>query len=165
MQKAIVCSSKKENKTIFVHIFRYFTLEIKCPLFEITASHSDKIDIIDTWKAMEMLVTIGLARTIGVCNFNSKQLEYVLSKAWIPPVVNQVECSPRFRQPELLKFCNHRGVKVIAYEPLGRIDAPDFLKDPKIKEIAEKYFKTPAQVILRYMVGDTFDHLCILNLP
>lgn len=109
---------------------------------------------------MEALIPLGLTRMIGVSNFNFEQLKYLLSNCWIPPVVNQVECSPRFRQSGLIKYCQKRDVKILAYEPLGRVDTssktPSFLFDAKVMEIAKKHDKTPAQIILRYMVGQSF---------
>lgn len=54
-----------------------------------TAAYSD-VDYLDTWKAMEELQKKGLTRSVGVSNFNKKQLERLLSKCTIPPVTNQV---------------------------------------------------------------------------
>lgn len=50
----------------------------------------NETDLADTWKEMEKLVGLGLTKAIGISNFNSKQIDYILSKGTIPPAVNQV---------------------------------------------------------------------------
>lgn len=115
-------------------------------------------DYIETWKAMEKLVEIGLVKSIGVSNFNSEQLTRLLSIAKIKPVCNQVECNPNINQKKLIKFCKELNIVVVAYCPLRMPinDNPDLPKaamsDDNIKAIAEKYNKSTAQVILRYLV-------------
>lgn len=105
---------------------------------------------------MEKLVDLGLVKSIGVSNFNSEQVDRVLREGRIKPVANQVECSPRLNQQKLIRFCAEREIVVIAYSPLGQPNAasrtPEFLYSPKTLEIAQKYKKTPAQIVLRYLV-------------
>lgn len=116
------------------------------------------VDYLDTWKAMEQLVGKGLVKSIGVSNFNSEQVERVLNEGSIKPVTNQVECGPTLNQKELTKFCKDRGVTITAYTPLGRMQpiTPDgpkaAVQDDRVIAIAEKYGKTTAQVILRYLI-------------
>lgn len=118
------------------------------------------VDYLDTWKAMENLVDLGLVKSIGVSNFNSKQISRVLENCRIKPVTNQVECSPSINQKKLIEFCNARDITITAYSPLTRphryendhsLPRPALL-DPKVGEIGKRYNKTPAQVVLRYMV-------------
>lgn len=72
-----------------------------------------------TWKAMESLVEMGLVRAIGVSNFTVQQIKEILQFAKIVPAVNQVELHPFWRQDELVKFCQQRGIHVSAHTPLG----------------------------------------------
>ncbi|XP_043941850.1 aldo-keto reductase family 1 member A1 isoform X2 [Protopterus annectens] len=119
----------------------------------------DYIDYKETWKAMEKLVEKGLVKAIGVSNFNSRQIDDVISIATIKPAVLQVECHPYLAQKELLAHCKDRGIVLTAYSPLGspdrmwkHPDEPILLEEPGIKKLAEKYKKSPAQILLRWQV-------------
>lgn len=112
-----------------------------------------------TWKVMEECVQKGLTKAIGLSNFNSKQLEEVLSECTIKPVVNQVECHPYLNQAKLSQFCKERNIVITAYSPLGSPDRPwakpgdpQLLDDVNLKQLAEKYKKSVAQILLRYQI-------------
>ncbi|KAJ4733122.1 NAD(P)-linked oxidoreductase superfamily protein [Rhynchospora pubera] len=72
-----------------------------------------------TWFAMEELLGTGLVRAIGVSNFNVQQISELLQFAKVVPAVNQVELHPLWRQDELVKFCQDRGIHLSAHIPLG----------------------------------------------
>lgn len=122
-------------------------------------------DFRDTWRGMEECVRLGLTRSIGLSNFNSEQIDRVLSIAQIKPVMNQVECHPKLNQKKLRDFCASRDIAVTAYSPFGspsrpwaKPDDPKIVLDePEIVNIGAKYGKTPAQVILRYLVRRTIN--------
>lgn len=113
----------------------------------------------ETWLAMEKLVQKGLVKSIGVSNFNSKQIQDILEKGSIKPVTNQVECHPYLNQNRLFDFCKEHGITLTAYSPLGSPDRPwakpddvKLLEDPKLQTMAEKYKKSAAQIVLRWQV-------------
>uniref|UniRef100_A0A8C6PUD5 alcohol dehydrogenase (NADP(+)) n=1 Tax=Nothobranchius furzeri TaxID=105023 RepID=A0A8C6PUD5_NOTFU len=113
----------------------------------------------DTWTAMEKLVDKGLVKAIGLSNFNARQIDDIISTARHTPVVNQVECHPYLSQTDLLAHCRSKAICVTAYSPLGSrdrpwatADEPCLLQDPHLGDIAQKYQKSPAQVILRWNI-------------
>ncbi|KAJ8961888.1 hypothetical protein NQ318_021506 [Aromia moschata] len=134
-----------------------FALKEDGELFPVDAdgktSYSD-VDYLDTWKSMEELQRKGLAKSIGVSNFNKKQLEHLLENCQIPPVTNQIEVHPYLNQTKLIEFCKSKNIVPLGSpdRPWAKPDDPQLLEDPKIKAIAEKYQKTPAQVVLKYQV-------------
>jgi aldehyde reductase len=132
------------------------------PLFPTTAdgkvAFSD-VDYLDTWKAMEALVDAGLAKSIGISNFNAKQVDRVCAAARIQPATNQIECHPYLTQKRLAKHCADKKIVITAYSPLGSPDRPwaqagepNLMDDPKLKTIADKYKKTAAQILIRYQI-------------
>ncbi|CAD7084139.1 unnamed protein product [Hermetia illucens] len=114
------------------------------------------VDYLDTWKAMENLVSLGLVKSIGVSNFNEKQIDRLLSAAKIKPVCNQIEYHPGLQQTQLVQHCVNKGIAVTGYSPLGcpdpSRDVPNFITNANVKAIGAKYNKSSAQVILRYLV-------------
>jgi len=116
-------------------------------------------DYVDTWKAMEECVKLGLAKSIGVSNFNSEQLERVLKVATIQPATNQVEVHPYLNQTKLTEFCQKKGIAITGYSPLGSADRPwakpddpRLLDDEKLIALGKKYNKSAAQVVLRWLI-------------
>ena len=103
----------------------------------------------DTWQAMEEILASGRTRAIGVCNFLTHHLDELLSVARIPPAVNQFEHHPRLQQPELVSYCEARGIAVQAWAPVmrGRV-----LLVPELVQIAQAHGKSPAQVSIRWIL-------------
>jgi 2,5-diketo-D-gluconate reductase A len=111
------------------------------------------------YRAAERLLAEGRARAIGVSNFSEAHLERFLGQVDVVPAVNQVEIHPYYNQPALRAAHQRLGIVTQAWSPLGgvyiyRAAAPDAarnaLADPMVVQIAERYAKTAAQVILRW---------------
>ncbi|MBT8307393.1 MAG: aldo/keto reductase [Maribacter sp.] len=101
----------------------------------------------ETWRALEQLYREKKIRAIGVSNFLRHHLEDLLPTVEIVPMVNQMEFHPYLVQQDLLDYCNVHKIQYEAWSPLmqGRI-----FDLAAIKEIAEKYDKSVAQVVLRW---------------
>ncbi|OWF38269.1 aldose reductase-like [Mizuhopecten yessoensis] len=118
------------------------------------------IDFIETWTAMQTLVDQGMCRSIGVSNFNSKQIQRIIDIGFKHPLTcNQIEISPYYSNERLIQFCQSKGIVVVAYSPLGspqrpwaKPDDPKLLEEPEIVKTAAQYNKSPAQVVLRWGV-------------
>ncbi|MCL6632564.1 MAG: aldo/keto reductase [Alicyclobacillus herbarius] len=100
----------------------------------------------DTWKALERLYQDGVVRAIGVSNFQIHHLEDVMADSQVVPMVNQVEYHPLLTQKELHTFCKQHKIQLEAWSPLmqGHLD------QPLLADLAQKYGKTPAQIVLRW---------------
>ncbi|RXJ02765.1 aldo/keto reductase [Anaerobacillus alkaliphilus] len=102
---------------------------------------------LDTWRALEKLYKDGLVRAIGVSNFQIHHIEDVFSICEVKPMVNQVEYHPLLTQEPLLRYCKEQQIQLEAWSPLAR---GQILGNPTLVELAEKYQKSPAQIVLRW---------------
>lgn len=110
---------------------------------------------VETWQAMIRLREEGRVGAIGVCNFSIGQLQRLLRETGVKPLLNQVELHPHFQQKELREFHREQGIMTQSWSPLGLwpqkpYRRPSPLQAPQILELAERYGKTPAQIILRW---------------
>ncbi|MGG1679242.1 aldo/keto reductase [Neobacillus sp. NRS-1170] len=101
----------------------------------------------EAWRALEKLYKDGRVRAIGVSNFQVHHLEELMADAEIKPMVNQVEYHPRLTQKEVQAFCREHGIQLEAWSPLMQ---GGLLDNEILGEIAGKYGKSAAQVILRW---------------
>jgi len=149
------CSIKRADDTYVFNIYK--ASEPGSQLYSDDAS----VNLLNTWLEMEKLYKSGLAKAIGVSNFNEEQLSRILSKASVVPHVNQIEVHLHWPQKKLVDFCQSKGIAITAYGPLGcpgkkhavagwpeKVD----IDDPLVIELAEKYHKTPAQILLRQLI-------------
>jgi D-xylose reductase len=115
----------------------------------------------ETWRAMEGLVAKGLAKDIGVSNFQAQLIYDLLRYAKIPPATLQIEHHPYLVQENLVRLAQHEGITVTAYSSFGSASFDVFgmkqaegltplLENPTIVEIAKKHGKEPAQILLRW---------------
>jgi len=102
-----------------------------------------------TWQALERLKAEGLVKSLGVSNFDMVQLQYLATQANEMPVVNQIENHPHLSQVALRRFHNEQQIVTQAWAPLGR---GTVLAEPVITTLAERYHKSPAQIVLRWHV-------------
>jgi len=116
-------------------------------------------DYVDTWKAFIELQKEGLIKNIGISNFNEYQISRIIKETNVVPSVHQIEIHPYLINQSMVDFCQSNKIAVTAYSPLGSPDRPwaakdepVLLDDPKIKEIAARLGKSPAQVVLRYQI-------------
>jgi len=103
----------------------------------------------EAWLGLQDAVEKGLVKSIGVSNWAPKHIEELMAEegVYIHPVCNQIELHPWNQQRRLVSYCRDKGIVVVAYSPLtqGRR-----LNDKTIVALAEKYGKTPAQIVLRW---------------
>jgi diketogulonate reductase-like aldo/keto reductase len=116
---------------------------------------------IGAYNAIEEMLAAGRTRAIGVANFIEDHLEDLLSQVDVVPAVNQIEVHPYFSQPELRSLMAQHGIATQAWSPIGGVYAygprnTSVLEDPVVVELAAKYRKTPAQVVLRWHIENGF---------
>ena len=102
---------------------------------------------VETWRALIELREEGLARSIGVSNFQPAHLERLIEETGVVPAVNQVELHPRFQQAGLRRLHAELGIVTEAWSPLAQ---GEVLDDPTINEIASAHHRTPGQVVVRW---------------
>jgi len=105
---------------------------------------------VETWRALEKIAAEGNSRSIGVSNFTVEHLERLAAETGTVPAVNQIELHPRFPQDELRRYHADHGIATEAWSPIGQ--GGDLLQDPTLATLAERYGKSPAQVVLRWHV-------------
>jgi diketogulonate reductase-like aldo/keto reductase len=122
---------------------------------------SDFDATVSAYQAIETMLAAGRARAIGVSNFSERHLEDLMQRTEVVPAVNQVELHPFFTQEPLRAFHAQHGITTEAWSPLGGIHVYrpadpnavlNALEHRTITSIADKYEKTPAQVVLRWHV-------------
>ncbi|CAG4959191.1 unnamed protein product [Colias eurytheme] len=117
-------------------------------------------DYLDAWYGVEHVIRKGLARRGGVSNFNSAQVDRIVDKGKLKPVVNQVECHPYLTQQRLDDFCQTRDVKLNCYGVLGSKGTPieyksgltPVIDDPMVLVMAAGLNVTPAQLLISYQL-------------
>jgi diketogulonate reductase-like aldo/keto reductase len=105
---------------------------------------------VETWKALIKLNEDGVARSIGVSNFQPEHLERIIDETGVTPALNQIELHPYLTQPQLREYDTSHGIATEAWSPIAR--GGGLLKDPVITSLAEKYGKTPAQLVIRWHI-------------
>jgi diketogulonate reductase-like aldo/keto reductase len=107
------------------------------------------ISLRETLDAMALLHEQGKVRNIGVSNFDAYRLSAARHVSDVPIAVNQIECHPGFYRPDLVEYCRENDVVVEAAAPLARME---LFENEVVRDLADSYGKSPAQIILRWTV-------------
>ena len=129
------------------------SLVIHWPVKADDEGYPEEFIIEEVWPRLELLVASGLVKSIGVSNFNIIELQRLLNVAKIKPCCNQIEYNPFAFNLELKDFCTKQGIQIVAHSPFNfgwKNSDLGILIHPCITELATKYQKTPAQIVLAW---------------
>ncbi len=115
--------------------------------------HQPAGDYMAGYRLMEEAYKAGKVKAIGLSNFNQEQIQEILAVCEIKPAVLQTEVHPYFQEKALKQFLGDMGIVIQAWYPLGHGDKA-LLEEPLFTELANKYGKTNAQIILRWHIQD-----------
>ena len=122
--------------------------------------HQPVGDYMAGWRGLEAAVKAGKVRAIGLSNFdlNEKLFDDVIAKAEVKPAIVQIELHPYAQRKSFRKKCAENGIAIEGWYPLGGTHGGNsvLFADPVINEIAGRYGKTPAEIILRWHVQEGF---------
>lgn len=125
--------------------------KLKTNYIDLMLLHQPFADYYGAWRALEDLYAEGKLRAIGISNFYPDRMVDLCSFARIKPMVNQVETHPYNQQIDAQKWMEKYGVQIEAWAPFGE-GRGGLFTDKTIAEIAKKYNKSVAQVILRWEI-------------
>ena len=126
-------------------------LDFNQDYFDLVLIHWPMGNDLETYRALEDTYQEGKIRAIGLSNFNELQVQEIIDHSSIKPVVDQIETHILWQQQRMHDYLTANNIVHESYAPLGEGN-PGFLDIPILKEIGDKYQKTPAQVTLRYLI-------------
>ena len=121
--------------------------------------HQPMGDYVGGWKEMEMALSMGMVRAIGISNFdaNDSIFNEFIASAKVKPQIMQIECHPYAQRKHWQERCAAEGIQIECWFPLGGRDSKgEILRDPVINEIAQAHGKSAAQVIIRWHIQEGF---------
>ncbi|MGV9172181.1 MAG: aldo/keto reductase [Promethearchaeia archaeon] len=133
--------------------FELSTRKLKTDYLDLYLIHWPRKQRKATWKALQELYNEGKVKAIGVANFSIHHIEDLINDFSIIPAVNQFELSPFFYRKDLINFCRENKIAVEAYSPLTHGKKLDH---PLLEDIAKKYEKSSAQILIRWGVQHKF---------
>ncbi len=104
---------------------------------------------VEAWKILEELYNEGKIKSIGLSNFHKHHIDDIYEICTVKPMVNQIESNPYFANDELIAYCKSENIAVQVWSPLGG-NGTQILSDPVLNEIAKKYNKCVAQIIIKW---------------
>ena len=111
--------------------------------------HQPYGEYLEAWGVLEQAVAAGKVRSIGLSNFSQAKVQEVLDAGSIVPQALQIEVNPRWNQHAFTRWLAEKGIVVEGWYPLGHGDAA-LLATPVLTELAGRYGKSAAQVVLRW---------------
>lgn len=126
--------------------------KLKTDYLDLCLLHQPFSDVYGAYRALEDLMSEGRIRAIGISNFYADRMVDIANFARVKPAVNQIEIHPHHQQTEALEWHKKYGIQPEAWAPFGEGRGGMF-ELPELSAIAEKYGKTPAQVILRWHIS------------
>lgn len=108
-------------------------------------------NIIETYKALEELYKLKIAKSIGISNFNEELCEIILNNCKITPQVNQIETHIYFQEKKMNKYLNEKNICHQSWSTFGE-GLINIFEDETIKNIAKKYEKSPSQIMLKFFI-------------
>ncbi len=159
-EELFICSKiwpEKLSKEGFKESFEATLSDLKTDYLDMFLIHWPKLEkddekwldkVMEAWEEMERLYDEKTIRVIGVSNFLPHHLRPMLERARIKPMVDQLELHVGYMQEYTLSYLKETGILPQAWSPLGRAK---LLQDERITALAEKYGKSNAQVLLRFL--------------
>ena len=121
--------------------------------------HQPMGDFVGGWKEMEMALSMGIVRAIGISNFdaNDSIFNEFIASAKVKPQIMQIECHPYAQRKHWQERCAAEGIQIECWFPLGGRDSKgEILRNPVINKIAQAHGKSAAQVIIRWHIQEGF---------
>ena len=118
--------------------------------------------VLEAYDTILELQAKGRIRSVGISNFGVQHLEAIRRTGRPLPAVNQIELHPFTQQRAIVNYCRRHGIALMAYSPLARGAA---LHDPLVDQLARKYRRTPAQILLRWSLQNNFIPIPKTNQP
>lgn len=128
---------------------------LKTDYVDLLFIHQPAGNFVAGYKQLEKAYNDKKARALGISNFHGEKLDKLLAAADIKPQVVQLETHPYRVRRDIMDKLNPYGTKLMGWYPLGHGD-PELMKEPVFQKLADKYCKSPAQIILRWHVQNGF---------
>ena len=119
----------------------------------------EDFNLSSTWKVLEDLYETGILKSIGLSNFNQKEVEHIISECRVVPHVLQIEVHPFLPQTELAEYCSMKDIQIVAYSPLGSPGVKgvfDVLENRIIASVAKKHETFSANIAIRWSLQRGF---------